>query len=101
MASRSAKRNLFKEVSEGMASLADVRKRKCRIREHALYHYTEGGFPHVWLKSGYVYRTTPYGRGISIQDVIGLHKAIRRATKAGKSRARLVFEHDRTWKEAV
>jgi hypothetical protein len=84
-----------------MAALAGVRKRKRRIRERALYHYTEGGFPHVLLKSGYIYRTTPYGRGISIQDVIGLHKAIRRATKAGKSRARLVFAHDRTWKQAI
>lgn len=96
MASRSAKRNLFKELRAGMAALAEALQRKRRIREHALYHYTEGGFPHVWLKNGYVYRKSPYGRGISIQDVVGLQEAIRQATKAGKSRARLVFEHHRT-----
>jgi hypothetical protein len=84
-----------------MAALAEARQRKRRIREHALYHYAEGGFPQVWLKNGYVYRKTPYGRGISTQDVIGLHKAICQATKARKSCARLVFEHHRAWKEAA
>lgn len=41
-----------------------------------MYHYTESGLQHVWLKSGYAVRRTPYGKGIAIQDVAGLHKAI-------------------------
>ena len=41
-----------------------------------MYHYTESGLQHVWLKSGYVMRKTPYGEGVAIRDVVGLHKAI-------------------------
>lgn len=41
-----------------------------------MYHYTESGLQNVWLTSGYVVRKTPYGKGVSIQDVAGLHKAI-------------------------
>ena len=41
-----------------------------------MYHYTESGLQHVWLTSGFIVRTTPYGKGVSIQDVAGLHKAI-------------------------
>ncbi len=41
-----------------------------------MYHYTESGLQHVWLTSGYVVRKTLYGKGVSIQDVAGLHKVI-------------------------
>ncbi len=41
-----------------------------------MYHYTESGLENVWLKSGYVIRKTPYGDGLSVQDVEGLHRAI-------------------------
>lgn len=41
-----------------------------------MYHYTESGLENVWLKSGYVIRKTPYGDGLSVQDVDGLHRAI-------------------------
>ena len=41
-----------------------------------MYHYTESGLPNVWLKSGYVMRKTPYGEGVAVRDVVGLHKAI-------------------------
>lgn len=41
-----------------------------------MYHYTESGLQNVWLTSGYLIRKTPYGKGVSIQDVAGLHKAI-------------------------
>jgi DNA-binding transcriptional regulator YiaG len=44
-----------------------------------MYHYTESGLQNVWLKNGYVIRETPYGKGVSIHDVVGLHKLIGRA----------------------
>jgi len=44
-----------------------------------MYHYTESGLQNVWLTNGYVVRNTPYGKGVAIQDVSGLHKAICRA----------------------
>lgn len=43
-----------------------------------MYHYTESGLQNVWLKNGYVIRETPYGKGVSIHDVAGLHKLIGR-----------------------
>lgn len=61
-----SRRSLLEELREGMVALAEARQRKRRVRKHALYHYTEGGFPSVWLKNGYVERTTPYGMGIAI-----------------------------------
>lgn len=44
-----------------------------------MYHYTESGLQNVWLLNGYKMRKTPYGAGVSIQDVEGLHKVIGRA----------------------
>jgi DNA-binding transcriptional regulator YiaG len=41
-----------------------------------MYHYTESGLQNVWLKNGYVIHNTPYGKGVSIHDVAGLHKVI-------------------------
>ena len=41
-----------------------------------MYHYTESGLANVWLKNGYARKNTPYGEGVSIQDVEGLHKLI-------------------------
>lgn len=41
-----------------------------------MYHYTESGLQNVWLKNGYVIRETPYGKGVSIHDIAGLHKVI-------------------------
>ena len=41
-----------------------------------MYHYTECGLKNVWLMNGYVVKNTPYGEGVSIQDVEGLHKVI-------------------------
>ena len=40
------------------------------------YHYTECGLQNVWLANGFVFHDTPYGRGVSIRDVEGLHRAI-------------------------
>jgi DNA-binding transcriptional regulator YiaG len=41
-----------------------------------MYHYTQCGLPNVWLANGYAVHDTPYGKGVSIQDVDGLHRTI-------------------------
>lgn len=40
------------------------------------HHYTESGLDNVWLLDGYTVHKTPYGKGVSIQNTEGLHKAI-------------------------
>ena len=49
------------------------------------YQYTESGLSNVWLVNGYTIRNGKYGKGVSIHDVDGLHKAIGNAL-AHKSR---------------
>jgi DNA-binding transcriptional regulator YiaG len=44
-----------------------------------MYHYTESGLQNVWLVNGYTVRKTPYGKGVSIHDVEGLHRLIGRS----------------------
>lgn len=41
-----------------------------------MYHYTESGLRNVWLRNGFTVHKTPYGDGVSIEDVAGLHKAL-------------------------
>lgn len=41
-----------------------------------MYHYRECGLRNVWLANGFDEHDTPYGPGISIHDVEGLHRAI-------------------------
>ena len=43
------------------------------------YHYIDSGLDHVWLVNGYKIHKTPYGEGVAISDVEGLHRAIGRA----------------------
>ena len=43
-----------------------------------LHHYTECGLDDVYLLSGHDVHATPYGEGVSIHDVDGLHRAIGR-----------------------
>ncbi|MBV8444097.1 MAG: hypothetical protein JO312_26660 [Hyphomicrobiales bacterium] len=40
------------------------------------YHYKESGLDNVFLENGYKQYDTAYGKGMSIEDVDGLHKAI-------------------------
>ena len=40
------------------------------------YHYTESGLDNVWLEGGVTFYDTPHGKGVSIRDTEGLHKAI-------------------------
>ena len=40
------------------------------------YHYTESGLDNVYLIDGYTVHKTPYGKGVSIQNTEGLHRAI-------------------------
>lgn len=51
-----------------------------------MYHYRECGLRNVWLANGYQEHDTPYGAGISIDDVEGLHHVIARGliAKGGK-----------------
>lgn len=42
------------------------------------YHYQESGLDNVYLDNGYTVHETPYGKGVSIQDTKGLHRAIGR-----------------------
>ena len=50
------------------------------------YHYTQCGLDNVWLANGFEIDETPYGRGMAIEDVKGLHAAIAAALvdKPGK-----------------
>jgi DNA-binding transcriptional regulator YiaG len=41
-----------------------------------MYHYTECGLRNVWLANGYAMRRTPYGKGVAIDNLQGLHRAI-------------------------
>lgn len=41
-----------------------------------MYHYTESGLQNIWLKDGYKTVKTPYGKGVAIEDVAGLHRVI-------------------------
>ncbi|MFZ4652283.1 MAG: helix-turn-helix domain-containing protein [Rubrivivax sp.] len=41
-----------------------------------MYHYIECGLDNVYLTNGYVIKQTPYGEGVSVQDVPGLHRMI-------------------------
>ena len=43
-----------------------------------MYHYTDSGLDYVYLQNGYEIHSTPYGEGIAIEDVEGLHEAITR-----------------------
>lgn len=40
------------------------------------YHYTESGLDNVYLVNGFKYEETPFGRGVHIENVNGLHRAI-------------------------
>jgi DNA-binding transcriptional regulator YiaG len=44
-----------------------------------MYHYTESGLQNIWLKDGYKVVKTPYGKGVAVQDLAGLHDAIGRS----------------------
>lgn len=43
-----------------------------------MYHYSESGLRNVWLVNGYAAHKTPYGKGIAIENLEGLHRAIAR-----------------------
>jgi putative transcriptional regulator len=47
-------------------------------KEASMYHYTESGLDDVFLVNGYHIHKTPYGKGVSIENTEGLHKAIGR-----------------------
>ena len=48
------------------------------------YHYTECGLDTVYLANGFTHHATPYGPGVAIDDVDGLHRAIGRHLVHGR-----------------
>ncbi len=40
------------------------------------YHYVECGLPNIYLSNGFTLTDTPYGKGVSIRNVDGLHRCI-------------------------
>ena len=53
-------------------------KEKQRTSDANKYHYVECGLPNVWLRNGFEKKQTPYGDGVSIFDIEGLHGCIAR-----------------------
>ena len=51
----------------------------------APYHFTASGLSNVWLQNGFTIETTPYGEGVRIEDVDGLHKALAHAIVTAKA----------------
>ena len=41
-----------------------------------MYHFTDGGLRNVWLRNGYTQHNTPYGKGVSFEDLEELTKTI-------------------------
>jgi len=41
-----------------------------------MYHYTDGGLRNVWLANGYEITQTPYGEGVSFNNLDGLTRSI-------------------------
>lgn len=41
-----------------------------------MYHYTDSGLDNIYLVNGFTKRETPYGVGVSIEDIDGLHRTI-------------------------
>lgn len=41
-----------------------------------MYHYTESGLNSIWLINGYKIHTTALGKGVAIDDVVGLHRCV-------------------------
>lgn len=41
-----------------------------------MHHYTQCGLDNVWLENGFTVISTPYGKGLAIEDAIGLHQVL-------------------------
>ena len=41
-----------------------------------MYHYQSCGLQNIYLRNGFKYRETQYGKTVAIHDIEGLHKAI-------------------------
>ncbi|MBY0137507.1 helix-turn-helix domain-containing protein [Paracoccus yeei] len=46
------------------------------MKDLAAYHYTESGLDDIWLANGFRFVETSRGRGVSIDNIDGLHEAI-------------------------
>ncbi len=44
--------------------------------KNEMFHYTSCGLRNIWLRNGFVRKDTPYGEGVSIHNLDGLHRVI-------------------------
>jgi len=44
--------------------------------DNGMLHYESCGLPNVWLKGGFEIKETPYGKGVSVKDIEGLHNVL-------------------------
>lgn len=51
-------------------------------------HYTACGLDYVYLANGFIWHDTEYGRGVSIDNIDGLHQAIARHVVLSDARLR-------------
>jgi DNA-binding transcriptional regulator YiaG len=51
----------------------------------APFHFTASGLSNVWLLNGFTIEKTPYGNGVRIEDLDGLHKALAHAIVTAKA----------------
>jgi putative transcriptional regulator len=61
-----------------VTSVQAARHQHILRKEASMYHYTESGLDDVFLVNGYRVHKTAYGKGVSIENTEGLHKAIGR-----------------------
>lgn len=56
----------------------DLKLRNCMqfSRSKKMYKYTGCGLPKVYLSNGYEIHESPYGKGVTIHDLDGLHLAL-------------------------
>src|ERR1700730_4901525 len=59
--------------SQSMTQAYAIRGRKTASQP---YQYTQCGLDDVYILNGYKRRQTPYGSGITVENVEGLHEAI-------------------------
>jgi putative transcriptional regulator len=58
---------------------------KGKKRASRPYHYTQCGLDDVYLLNGYKRHQTPYGAGVTVEDVEGLHEVIAKHVSLNKA----------------
>jgi DNA-binding transcriptional regulator YiaG len=58
------------------------------VNHPGMHHYTNCGLDYIWLVDGFERLETPYGGGVRIHDMAGLHKAIANRVISSPTRLR-------------